>query len=87
MIIVQISNHLSARNFSPNFGAICTARYPMNLNGQLKKKVPGVENVEILPDRHFLRGLRQEHYFFVSFPLLPCEKTTFEGHSAFVNNG
>ena len=51
MIIVQISNHLSARNFSPNFGAICTARYPMKSEWSVEKKTPGVENVEIVPHR------------------------------------
>ncbi len=29
--------NLSAWNFPPNFGDIFSARYPMNLNGQLKK--------------------------------------------------
>ena len=44
------SPNLSAWNFPPNFGQICTARYPM-ISEWPPKKIPGVEYVEIVPHR------------------------------------
>ena len=44
------SPNFSATNFPPNFGQICTARYPM-ISEWPPKKMSGVEYVEIVPHR------------------------------------
>ena len=79
------SPNLSATNFPPNFGQICTARYPM-ISEWPPQKNAGCRICRNCTTSEGNLCQREEPYFFASQNINGCVKSTLLYYRPFVNN-